>query len=897
MRLSVTLLAVIAFLLAGVFSALAARVAVGAVEERSVEAVQEQLSLEGFDWATVLGDGLQVIIEGEAPTEAARFRAMSIAGGMVDASRVIDNMRVTDTAGIAAPAFAIEILRNDSGVSLIGLIPATTDREALSAEIARIAGGAPVTDLLQAADYPVPAAWRPSLAFALDALGRLPRSKISVEAGHVAVTAISDSVNEQRRIESDLARSVPDGVTLALSVSAPRPVISPFTVRFAIDDRGARFDACAADSEAERDMILAAAVAAGAEGRLDCTLALGVPTRRWGQAVAMAIAALDEIGGGTVTFSDADVVLVAAEGTQAAAFNRVVGELSNALPDVFALEAVLPVAPDASAEGPPEFTATLSPEGMAQIRGRVHDPLMNETVANFARAQFGADAVTMGTRVAGEGLPMGWSVRVLAGIEALSWLANGAVTVTPDRVVVTGQTGNADARDQITRLFIDKLGQQAQFEIDVAYVEALDPIAGLPTPEECVNQIRVVTEGRKITFEPGSATLNADAVPIIDDIAEVLRLCGDLRLRISGFTDSQGRDEMNLNLSQDRAGAVLDALRMRRVPVASFEAVGYGEANPIADNETEEGREANRRIEFSLIVPEGVEIPTTLEGLEAAPDAAVGAGPDAPQVVTLTVTPVPDYPFETRPRARSEDRPDLSLGPVGEAEPEPEAAPDAGAVPDAVPDGAAAPGSGEAEDVPGATSDAGTPEADLPAAVAGPEAANAGDAQLTLVPPDPVQADVDAAVPVAGSAVTDVAEAAVDATGTATPEAAATDAPATATDAGEAPAGETAEPVSPDAVEPDAGVVEPAVDAEELPVDVAEPAADTAAPPADVAEPAAEVAEPTANVAEPAADVAAPPTDPGEPPADAAEPTAQVPFVNAMEAPPETRPVARPAGE
>ncbi len=83
-----------------------------------------------------------------------------------------------------------------------------------------------------------------------------------------------------------------------------------------------------------------------------------------------------------------------------------------------------------------------------------------------------------------------------------------------------------------------------------------------------------------------------------------------------GFTDSQGRDEMNLSLSQDRAESVLDALRMRRVPVAAFEAVGYGEANPIADNETEEGREANRRIEFSLIVPEGVEEPTTLEGME-----------------------------------------------------------------------------------------------------------------------------------------------------------------------------------------------------------------------------------------------------------------------------------------
>ena len=632
MRLSATILSVIAFLLAGVVAVLAARVAVGSVEERSVAAVQEEIVMQGHDWATVLGDGLQVIIQGEAPTEAARFRAMSIAGGIVDASRVIDNIRVTDTAGIAAPEFAIEILRNDSGVSLIGLIPANSDRLALSEGIARIAGGAPVTDLLQSADYPVPETWRPALDFALEALERLPRSKISVSAGTVAVIAISDSLAEQRRIESDLARRVPDGVRLALNVSAPRPVISPFTTRLTIDDRGTRFDACSADTEADRDMILSAARAAGAVGQLDCRLGLGVPSPSWGRAVSQGIAALAEIGGGTITFSNVDVVLVAAEGTDPDVFDRVAGRLSNTLPDVFSLESVRPSSSDAGVAGPPQFAATLSPEGQAQMRGRVHDPLMNATVANFARAQFGADKVIMSTRVAPDGLPPGWSVRVLAAIEALSMLSDGTVTVLPDSVEVTGQTGIPTARDDITRLFIDKLGRDARFRIDVTYVEALDPLAGLPTPEECVAAIRAVTEGRKITFEPGSATLNADAMPIIDDIAEVLRLCGDLRLRIAGFTDSQGREETNLRLSQQRAEAVLEALRMRRVPVGKFDAVGYGAANPIADNGTEAGREANRRIEFSLIGAEGSETPT--------PDSAV-------------------VPPETRPRARPVERPEM----------------------------------------------------------------------------------------------------------------------------------------------------------------------------------------------------------------------------------------------
>ena len=617
MRLSELLYRLGVFVVAALLAVIAARAAVTIVENRSVVAVQEDLIDRNYEWASVIGDGLQVIIEGQAPTEATRFRAISAAGRIVDASRVIDNMTVEDNGGIAPPEFAMEILRNDSGVSLIGLIPHATDRDELAKRIERLADGQQVTDLLESADYPVPETWPSAVDYALRALEMLPRSKISVTSRRVSVNAISDSVNEQRRLETQLARNTPTGVTLAVSISAPRPVISPFTTRFALDDEGARFVACAADSDTSERAILAAASAVGFSGRTNCVQALGSPSRHWGDAVSQSIAAIGALGGGTVTIADTDVTLVALEGTSQELFDDAVGHLENNLPDAFSVTATLPRAPEVSAEGPPRFTATLSPEGAVQLRGRVQSETANMIAENYATARFGLDRVTMGTRVA-QDLPQGWAVRVLAGIESLSELSHGSVTVLPDSVSISGKTGNETASADIAALLIDKLGQSAAVDINVEYVKQLDPIAGLPTPEECLEQINTVTAARKILFDPSSATLSSSAQPVVDDIAEILKKCGDIKIQIAGYTDSQGREVMNQQLSQERARAVLNALMVRRLPVSSYTSVGFGEDNPIADNGTEEGREANRRIEFSLIVPETTpEEPTTLEQIEA----------------------------------------------------------------------------------------------------------------------------------------------------------------------------------------------------------------------------------------------------------------------------------------
>lgn len=601
MRQTRTSIAIAAFVLAAILSYLGAIWAVKGVERRTRQIVSHELSLAGLDWVKVTTDGLQVRLAGTAPNEATRFRVIAVVDAAVDASRVHDQMQTAPAKQIDPPRFSVELLRNDDGISLIGLVPASTGHEAIARKVAAVSGdGKKVHDLLETADAPVPEGWDDALNFGLTALKLLPHSKISIAAGHVVVTGISDSRTQQHDYETALTNATPKGLKVDVNISAPRPVITPFTLRFVIDSQGARFDACSADTEKARGEILAAARTAGASGKLSCTIGMGVPSPHWAEAARLGIAAVKDLGLGSVTFSDADVTLLAPPDVSQAKFDRVAGDLGAKLPDVFSLTSTLEKPEKKTkATGPVQFSATLLPSGKLSLRGRLLDDRQRDAVDSYAKARFGAGKVFTAT-TKDKALPDGWPIRVLAGLQALSILHDGSLLVQPDNVTIAGTSGVQDAKDQISRILSDKLGPGQGFTIKVDYNKALDPEANLPTPKQCLATIQTALKGNKINFEPGSDSFTADSAPTLDQVAAELRKCPGLKLEIAGYTDSQGRPEMNLALSQARAQAVLQALAARRVLVGNIVARGYGEEHPIASNKTEAGREANRRIEITL---------------------------------------------------------------------------------------------------------------------------------------------------------------------------------------------------------------------------------------------------------------------------------------------------------
>ena len=628
LKLTPALAAVIAFAAAAFVSVLIAWAAVLLMERLSERAVRSALLTQGVTYATVNADGLRMELSGTADTEAQRYRAINIVGSVIDATRIQDLMEVTPARAVEAPRFSLEILRNDDGIQLIGLLPEGETKDALLAEAEALQPDTELQDMLETAAYAPPETWGPALAFARKALALLPRSKITVDATTVRITAIAASEAQKRSFETSLSVDQPEGVRVSYEISAPRPVITPFTLRFVIDADGPRFDACAADTERARMRIVAAATAAGAVGRQTCVIGLGVPSPSWAEAAEIGIKAVATLKAATITFKDADVSLQAAASVSQAEFDRVVGELEADLPPVFSLTATLDTAENAT-QGPAEFTAVLAPEtGRVELRGRLADDLQRSAVDSFAKAAFGSTNVYQATRLDAD-LPDGWPIRVLAGLQALAELDHGSLLVRADTVEVGGVTGSQGVRARIAQILSEKLGQGQSYKVNVAYVEALDPVASLPTPDECLADLNGVLAGQKVVFPPGLAEIDGNANKVMEALAKALERCGGVRMEIGGHTDAQGSEEGNRALSQTRAEAVLLALQGRQVDVSALTAVGYGESRPIADNETEVGREANRRIEFTLVggaAVAGAAAPA--QAAAADPAASVGEGPD-----------------------------------------------------------------------------------------------------------------------------------------------------------------------------------------------------------------------------------------------------------------------------
>jgi len=104
-----------------------------------------------------------------------------------------------------------------------------------------------------------------------------------------------------------------------------------------------------------------------------------------------------------------------------------------------------------------------------------------------------------------------------------------------------------------------------------------------------------------VYFEFGKSTLKPESFPALDELVELLRAEPEMEIEISGHTDNIGTKESNLRLSKDRAEAVRQYLIRKGIASQRIISAGYGDTVPVAQNDSEEGRQMNRRTEVKIL--------------------------------------------------------------------------------------------------------------------------------------------------------------------------------------------------------------------------------------------------------------------------------------------------------
>ena len=116
--------------------------------------------------------------------------------------------------------------------------------------------------------------------------------------------------------------------------------------------------------------------------------------------------------------------------------------------------------------------------------------------------------------------------------------------------------------------------------------------------------IKLVLNENAVRFDTNKSTLTATAKTNLDKLIPVFKEYADTNIMIYGYTDSTGSAEYNLKLSQERATSVKNYLVIKGLASTRFSTSGMGIADPIATNDTPEGRSQNRRVEFAITANE-----------------------------------------------------------------------------------------------------------------------------------------------------------------------------------------------------------------------------------------------------------------------------------------------------
>ena len=285
-----------------------------------------------------------------------------------------------------------------------------------------------------------------------------------------------------------------------------------------------------------------------------------------------------------------------------------------------------PPAPDA---GQVSVLASVSNEEIV-LSGSVRSDEQRQELVDAAVTRVGSDNVVDDLIVVQTGSdgPLSGLASLLINLPAS---ALGTIDLDGDNLSFVGTVESMEAADQLAEI-LDATERSTALELDIVDVDPADEDPDVPvetTPNTTTSTTTTTTSvpldapggvsdgevaelqaaldelapniAQNVVFTSSSDDINADAATALNDVVELLNEYPEVALIVTGHTDDRGDEETNRILSASRAEAVVLYLSGQGIALERLQFAGAGESQPIADNSTQDGQRANRRVELTAI--------------------------------------------------------------------------------------------------------------------------------------------------------------------------------------------------------------------------------------------------------------------------------------------------------
>lgn len=437
------------------------------------------------------------------------------------------------------------------------------------------------------------AAWSSTVPWEADLVGRAGVTlkdtlldKLRLEAHGRDLTLFADAFSEQGRQSAVAAAETVPGVRLVRDRTQVIAEAKPYV--WAAERDVAKLTISGnVPLPAVRGRLLEAAKAqaGGPEISDQMTFARGAP-QRFEAAAQLLIDQLGNLKTGRLSLSDTEISL-SGMARELGGREAIAAALTN-LPDGFT------VAHNAIEAPPYIFQANKDPvAGKLTLTGYVPDNAVHAAIVNAAKRKFFNEEIVDNLK-ASVGAPAGFAEGAIVALAALSRLGTGSLTISDVDIKVGGDAFYDVAAEQIRTGLAGELPQGWRAAVDIT----AKPPVGAVDSTVCQQLFTELLGKAKIRFEAGKASIDPDSAGLLDRMVETAMRCPGAAIQVAGHTDSDGDEQANLSLSERRAQAVVDYFIRAGVAADRLSAVGYGASQPVAPNDTDDGKAQNRRIEF-----------------------------------------------------------------------------------------------------------------------------------------------------------------------------------------------------------------------------------------------------------------------------------------------------------